>query len=160
MRKRGFSGEILWQWNEVPILWAWVFCLISGGGKLGWGSNMLLFGYGSLGRGGMLTREGRGASVLEPTESAHSSLPWRRCSFPACILPQPSFQIMSLGPWWLNQASVKRQQPMSRHFRGAGFSWQREPMWNSSASLWYCWHFQLLPHPQEKKKNTSFYYCI
>lgn len=60
MRKTGFSGEMLWQWNEVPILWGWVFCLISGGGKLGWASNMPLFGYGSLGRGWMPTRGERG----------------------------------------------------------------------------------------------------
>lgn len=48
--ERDFDEEILWQWNETPILWVWVFCWIRGEGKMGWGNNMLLFGYGSQGQ--------------------------------------------------------------------------------------------------------------
>lgn len=120
---------------------------------------MLLFRYSSRGgvaeagccpevEGGLLCQRSFKVTIHLCDSSAVASVH----SFPA----QSSLQIISHGSFWLSQASVLKHQPRSRHFCGAGFPWQREPRWNSSASLWWL-TFTALPHPLGK---SVFYQCL
>lgn len=145
----------MWQWNEIPILWVWAFCLISGERKLEWGNNMLLFRYSSSGGGGEAQRRDA-VQRWKGDFCVRGHLKWPFISAitapcPRCInFPHsPLYKSSLCGSFWLSQASVLRHQPRSRHFCGAGFPWQREPRWNSSASLWWL-TFTALPHPLGK----------